>query len=77
MTAVIIEQMILTIAVLVTAVAQATLTAVGMLTATAAIGAVAAYVATRLALLALARTRSSERRPHGVNGIARGQGASR
>ena len=66
MTAMIIEQMILTIAVLVTAVAQATLAVVGMLTATVVIGAVAAYVAARLAFVALARTRASERRAHGV-----------
>ena len=62
----VIEQMILTVAVLVTAVAQATLTVVGMLTAAAVIGAVVAYVTIRFALLTLARARSSAQRPHHV-----------
>ena len=66
--AMIIGQLILVIAVLAAAVAQATLAVVGLLTATVAVvGAVTAYVVARLALpaaLVVARRQWSERRQH-------------
>jgi hypothetical protein len=63
----IIGQLILVIAVLAAAVAQATLAVVGLLTATVVVGAVTAYVVARLALpaaLVVARRHWSERRQH-------------